>query len=209
VFLTTARLIEAKNIGGMLRAFARASSRTPDIVYLIAGQGELLSELQVLAARLGVADRVRFLGHLRHEHLRYVYHLSDVFLFSTLYEGQPRAVIESLMSGLPVICSNYGGVCELVENDRSGLWVDPLDVEAIAEAICRLASDAQLRATMSECTAFDAAGFSVEAVNRREAEFYLRTIRQERDARRLLARAVRRTGASRVHGLRLWLSSRE
>ena len=75
-----------------------------------------------------------------------------------------------------MICANYGEVCEIVSVDEDGIWVDPLDADAIAEAISRFGTDANLRARMSQHSRFDADRFSIERVNAQEADLYLSTI---------------------------------
>ncbi len=81
-----------------------------------------------------------------------------------------------MLSNLPVICANYGEVCSIVTDRQDGLWIDPLDVHAIEEAIVQLASDRTLRAKMSRHSEYDAERFSMERVNAQEAEFYLAVI---------------------------------
>ena len=178
IFLTVSRLIVAKNIEKMLRAFAMTTNKSPNIFYLIAGEGPLRSHLERLVQLLGIEEKVRFLGYVPHNELRCLYHISDVFYYATLYEGQPRVIVEALLSNLPIICTNYGQVCEVVEYGMDGLWVDPNDIESITDAIIQLASDANLRNKMSEHTGFDAQQFSVEQVSEQEAALYLATIQK-------------------------------
>ncbi|HEX6924549.1 MAG TPA: glycosyltransferase family 4 protein [Longimicrobiaceae bacterium] len=173
ILLTVARLTPAKNIAGMLRGFARAAAKIPHLYYVIAGDGPLRSELQRLAIQLGVADRVFFLGFVAHDRLRTLYHLADVFLFATHYEGQPRVLVEAMLARLPVVCANYGQVCEVVRDGHDGIWVDPNNVSDIANALETLAADADLRRGMSMHPDFDAGLYSVERVGAQEAAFYL------------------------------------
>ena len=164
----------------LLRAFARGLEQCPEMVYLIAGDGPLRAHLEAVARELGIEEKVRFLGHFAsHDRLRHIYHLSDVFLFPTLYEGQPRTVVEALLSQLPIICANYGQVCEVVVDGEDGLWVDPLDIDAVANAIVRLGTNHDIRLRMAQHTNFDAHRFSEERVSAQEAEFYLSAISSE------------------------------
>ena len=88
-----------------------------------------------------------------------------------------------MLSNLPIICTNYGYVCEIVEDGRDGVWVDPFDVDAISRAIEQLASDNRLRAELSRHRYFKADAFSIETVNKQEAAFYLTTIRDYEQSR--------------------------
>jgi len=175
IFLTVGTMKKARNFERTLQAFQRATERMPSMYYLIAGDGILKSKLLDLVIEMGLQDKVTFAGHVPHSELICLYHLCDVFLFPTLYEGQPRALIEALAAKMPVICANYGQVCEVVKDGQNGLWVDPLDVQQISDAIYKLASDAELREKFREFPV-DLSRFSVEAVSRREVDFYLQAI---------------------------------
>lgn len=175
LFLTVGRLFPPKNVDGMLRATRLALDRASgNVRLLIAGDGPDRASLELLRDGLGLEDHVRFLGFVPHSVLRCLYHASDAFLFPTHYEGQPRVVVEAMLSGLPIVCSSFGQVCEVVEDGVDGLWVDPTDVPAIAGAMVRLADDPALRTRMSAHATFDADRFSVERVSGAEERLYRR-----------------------------------
>ena len=171
MFLSVGRLIPVKNLQHCIEAFARSYEKHPDIAYLIVGTGRLRADLERQVEALGLGDRVRFLGYFPHERLAQVYQLSDVFLFPTFWEGHPRVVLEAMAARLPMICSNYGAITDLV-TDADAIFVDPTDVSQISVAISRLAADEALRQGLSAHPEFDPDDFSIEAVNRREAELY-------------------------------------
>jgi len=190
VFLSVGRLIEVKNLERCLKAFALAYQQRTDLAYLIVGTGELLEDLQQLARSLGVHERVRFLGYFPHDGLARIYHLSDVFLFPTLWEGHPRVVLEAMAARLPIICSNFGAITDLV-GPGDGLRVDPTDVDQIASAMRTLAEDAALRRKLGEHPAFDPEEFSIEAINMREAALYSDMLeRSNQDSTRNTAASV-------------------
>jgi glycosyltransferase involved in cell wall biosynthesis len=180
--LTVSRLVKQKNLPASLEAFQEAVRVCPQLVLLIAGDGPLERELRDLCIELGIGSNVRFLGFLPHEHLSALYHLSHIFLFATLYEGQPRVVIEALIAGLPIICANYGQVCEVVKDGQDGIWVDPADSASVAEAIVRLARSPELRSSMSHHTEFDASAYDIEKVGRQEVDFYRSAIQAFNEA---------------------------
>lgn len=173
VFLACARLIRIKNFARTLQAFEVAESRSGNLVLLIAGEGPLRQELERLAQELGLGRRVRFLGQLPHDDLRMLYHVSDVFLFPTLYEGQPRALLEAMLVGLPVVASNHGAVRELVTDRQDGRLVDPWSVEDIANAIEEVAADPKLREEYGRHRSFDPDAYSLSTVSWLEADLYL------------------------------------
>lgn len=130
---TVARLVPIKHQALMLQALARIRHSTH---LVIAGDGPLRGELESLAASLGLAGRVRFLG--RRDDVPTVLAALDGFVLTSLSEGLPISVIEAMAAGLPVVATAVGGLAELVESDRTGLLVPSGDVEALAAALNRL-----------------------------------------------------------------------
>ena len=196
--MTCARLIDVKNIDQVLDALALASKRHGSLALLIVGEGPLRSRLEERVSNLGLDSGVKFLGYLPHDELSLLYHMSDVFLLPTLYEGHPRALLEARLAGLPVIASTHGSVRELVTNDLGGLLVDPLSVDAIADAMVELAGNVQLRDRFRRDPTFDPSLFSIEAVSAQEEVFYLEAISVFRkgleDRAQARARHSERTG---------------
>jgi glycosyltransferase involved in cell wall biosynthesis len=103
--------------------------------------------LEALAARLGIADRVRFLG--TRDDIPDLLAACDVFALPSLYEGSSLAVLEAMAARRAVIASAIGGTDELIEDGRDGLLVPPGDPEALAAALARLLNDAELRARLA------------------------------------------------------------
>lgn len=177
-FLTVGRLISAKNIDGMMRGFSRSLRDGPEQYYFVAGDGPELPRLERLALDLGIRSRVRFLGFVDRSRLNSIYRLSDVLAFATHYEGQPRVVVEAMLAGLPVLCSDFGQATEIVRPEIDGLWADPQDPDSIGAAMLRLARDSGLRRRASLHEGFDAEQFSLDVVGKREAALYVSAIRE-------------------------------
>ena len=158
-FVAIGRLAPQKHFALMLRAFARAAQ--PGETLTIFGDGAERPMLEALAASLGIADRVRFAGHVADapEHL----HDYDVLLMSSRYEGVPAVVIEALAAGLAVVSTDCGaGLRSLLGQGRFGTIVpqnEALLAEAIRTAPCatpdRLALLASLRRFTIERSAQD------------------------------------------------------
>lgn len=108
----------------------------------LVGDGPLLSAVQALASRLGIADRVEFLG--ARTDVAALLASSHIFVLASRFEGLPISIIEAMRAGLPVVASDVGGVSELVDA-RSGLLVPACDSRALASALARLQSDTRLR----------------------------------------------------------------
>jgi glycosyltransferase involved in cell wall biosynthesis len=141
--LTPARLDAQKGH----RTLFEAIPQVPDATFLLAGEGPEREPLEALAAQLGIAERVRFLG--RREDVPELLAACDVFALPSLYEGSSLAVLEAMAAGIPIVSSAIGGTDELIEDGRSGLLVAPGDAEGLAAALRRVIDDPGLRQSLA------------------------------------------------------------
>jgi glycosyltransferase involved in cell wall biosynthesis len=125
------------------RVLFEAIPQIPDATFLLAGEGPERESLEALAAQLGFADRVRFLG--RREDVPQLLAAADVFVLPSLYEGSSLAVLEAMAAGIPIVSSAIGGTDELIEDGRSGLLVAPGDAAGLAAALRQVLGDPELR----------------------------------------------------------------
>lgn len=140
------RIVHQKGLD--LAMHALAGLKELNWEWRIAGDGPQLAALKLLAQKLGIADRVHFLGWQAREQLIEQYHWSNLFLFPSRHEGMPNAVLEAMASGLPVIASRIAGSEELVSNGETGFLFPSEDIEALRDALHKLISDTALRQTM-------------------------------------------------------------
>ncbi|HEY9724114.1 MAG TPA: glycosyltransferase family 4 protein, partial [Oscillatoriaceae cyanobacterium] len=132
VVLLVANEFHRKGLGPLLEALALLDRR--DLVLAVAGRADT-APYRALAERLGVAARVRFLGH---QSPAPCYQAADLFALPSTYEGWGLVVGEALASGLPVVASRFPGSIAMIEPDRNGyLLDDPRDPKALAGAIER------------------------------------------------------------------------
>jgi len=115
-----------------------AMTLLPDAELLIAGQGAYEKELKALADRLGVANRVKFLGLLPQEELRWLYSAADALVLASDREGWPNVLLEAMACGTPVIASNVGGIPEIVAGPAAGMLLQTSDHSSIARAVTDL-----------------------------------------------------------------------
>jgi glycosyltransferase involved in cell wall biosynthesis len=137
--LTVANLRREKAHEVLFGAIARIAPRHPSIHLRVAGDGPRAAELMALAASLGIADRVDFLGH--RDDVPTLLAEADLFVLPSRSEAFPNAVVEAMAAGLPVVASGVGGLLELVESGRTGVLVAPDDPRALADAIEDLVND--------------------------------------------------------------------
>jgi glycosyltransferase involved in cell wall biosynthesis len=100
-----------------------------------------LSDTQVLAERLGVSDRVVWLG-LRHD-LPQVMRAATVVVLPTHTEGHPRVLLEAMALGRPVAATPVGGIMDMIRPDLTGLYFDPEDAAGLAACVDRFVRDIQ------------------------------------------------------------------
>jgi glycosyltransferase involved in cell wall biosynthesis len=139
VVSTVGRLTAIKQHRLFLDTIAKAAAARPNLLALIAGDGELRGELEAHASALGIADRVRFLGWRRD--LAAIYAATDVFLLTSRNEGTPVALIEAMASGVPGISTDVGGVKDVITSDAAGARVRDGDVDGLSGHVVRYLSD--------------------------------------------------------------------
>ena len=128
---------------------------------IVAGDGEMLEELKQLGRKLGIADRVHWLGLVPDPVS--VLQASDIFLLATVGEAFGLALAEAMACGVPVVGSRAGAIPEVIEDGKTGLLVNAMDPVALADGIENLGRDHALRKQMAQhAVARVAEHFSVE-----------------------------------------------
>ncbi|HJU43023.1 MAG TPA: glycosyltransferase, partial [Vicinamibacterales bacterium] len=146
VLATVGRLTAIKQPRLFLDVVRLVAERHPNVIALVAGDGELRGEVEQYAAQLGIADRVRLLGWRRD--LATIYAATDVFLLTSRNEGTPVALIEAMASGTPGVSTDVGGVKDVIGGSDAGRTAPFGDAAALASAVNELLGDAALRHTM-------------------------------------------------------------
>ena len=147
LFVSVGRLETYKGFADSLEAFKRAApSLPPDWGWLVVGEGPIGRSLQNGASRL--QDHIQFTGRVGEQTLHALYAGSDVFLHPTRFEGSSLVTLEAMAHGLPVIATRAGGIPDKIKDGVNGLLVNPGDVDAIAQAIVRMANTPEDRARM-------------------------------------------------------------
>jgi colanic acid/amylovoran biosynthesis glycosyltransferase len=154
VILHVARLVEVKGTEYLLRAFAALALRYDGVRVVIIGDGPLRRRLQALAASLGIADRVDFLGALPHADVlswtrkAAMLVLPGVRTSNGREEGLGMVLLEAAATGVPIIGSRVGGIPECILDDRTGFLVPERDEHALAQRMTELLDDPARRRRM-------------------------------------------------------------
>lgn len=133
-FLHVSLLDDNKRAELIIKAFAQSFARAEEAELVIGGDGPTRPALEVLAASLSLAGRVRFAGRLSREQVRREMAEADTFVLSSRYETFGVVLIEALAMGLPVIATRCGGPEDIVD-DETGLLVPVEDVAAMGAAM--------------------------------------------------------------------------
>jgi teichuronic acid biosynthesis glycosyltransferase TuaC len=112
----------------------KALSSLPNATLKIAGDGPERQNLSELATRLGLLDRVNFLGRIPHDELSAIYGDADALVLASRNEGWPNVLLEAMACGTPAIANNVGGVPEIVATPESGVLMEERTPEALAAA---------------------------------------------------------------------------
>ncbi|MCI0356223.1 MAG: glycosyltransferase, partial [Acidobacteria bacterium] len=144
---TAGRLESVKRLDLFLAAAHSLAEQVPGVHFLVVGAGSQDPSLKRLAADLGLAERVLFLGH--RQDVYDVIRAMDVFLLSSDHEGLPMAVLEALALGVPVVARSVGGVPQVVREGENGFLVNSSDSDALARACLPLLQDPLLQARLS------------------------------------------------------------
>jgi glycosyltransferase involved in cell wall biosynthesis len=123
----------------LLRGFAVAAAEHPDVDLLMAGDGPLRNELELLAGELGLRGRVKFLG-VRSD-VPAVLQAADVFALTSVSEAASLTLLEAMATGLPSVVSAVGGNPEVVRDGRDGLHFPRGDWRACGRALRELLDD--------------------------------------------------------------------
>jgi glycosyltransferase involved in cell wall biosynthesis len=142
------RLSPEKRHDLFLEMAAGLASSEPDLFFLIAGHGPLAADLQRLAQRLKIANRVLFLGHRTDMHR--VYAALNLLVLCSDTEGMPNVVLEAFAYGRPVVATSVGGVPEVVTDGQNGLIVSPGHLPPLVAAARSIVNDASLAARLGQ-----------------------------------------------------------
>jgi glycosyltransferase involved in cell wall biosynthesis len=139
---TLARLYVTKGLTHLLDTAALVKQTHPNIQFKVYGEGELRGELLEKAERLGLDGKSIFPGAFSsREELTRIMNNTDIFLLSSILEGQPLVIVEAMAYGCPIVSTNVGGIPELITDGVNGLLCPPQEPRCLAEKIRMLVDD--------------------------------------------------------------------
>jgi len=141
----TGRMVAAKGHRILIEALAALVASGISLTCTLIGDGPERPALEEQARQQGIADHVRFLGAQSHGATLEQVATADVFVLASFAEGLPVALMEAMALGIPCVSTTIAAIPELIRDQQNGLLVPPANVEALGEALARLAGDPELR----------------------------------------------------------------
>lgn len=173
--LTVGRLNDSrKNVPLLLRAYAAARKRMPDLARLVlAGPTAPQQDDWALVSALGLTGSVDYIGSPDRRALADIYRGASMFVLSSDEEGQGIVIVEAMASGLPVVATSCVGPSEIITDGVEGLLRPVRSVGDLADAIVRISADPVRRRHMSQAARLRAVrDFSLERTGARLCHVY-------------------------------------
>lgn len=142
ILITTSRLVTKNGLSDVIAALEYLPT---SVKFLIAGIGSLEESLKEQVTRLGLEDRVKFLGYISHFDLPKYLKVSDIFVRPSLSEGMGNSFIEAMAAQIPVIATPVGGIVDFLIDGETGLMCEVNNPRSIAQKVEKLMKDTESR----------------------------------------------------------------
>jgi glycosyltransferase involved in cell wall biosynthesis len=127
---TISELHKTKGLNYVIEAISKIKN---NIIFIIIGEGEKRKELEEQIIKLGLSNKVFLVGKV--DNASTYLKAFDIFTLSSITEALPYVLLEAGYAGLPIVASNVGGIPEIIENDKTGLLIEPRHPEGIKTSI--------------------------------------------------------------------------
>jgi phosphatidylinositol alpha-mannosyltransferase len=199
--LFVGRLEKRKGLKFLLRAWPMVLERQPDARLIVVGRGRPLEGYRRFAARQGWSPQdVVFAGYVPSEELPRYYQACDVFCApNTGQESFGIVLLEAMAAGAPIVASDIPGYRDVLSNGVQGLLVEPQNPGALADGICRLLANPEVRASMRRAGQAKAQAYDWPTVATQVLEYYAEVL--ERREAEPLPQRVRFARVRRMAGM--------
>lgn len=170
LIISIGRLTAQKGYEVLLKAIPLVLSEIPSARFMIVGTGELEQQLKHMTNKLGITQTVTFTGP--RPDVEKLLASADLFVSSSLWEGLPTVILESMAARVPVVATEVSGTVELVESGKTGLLVPPGDHIALAQAIIKMVREKGQASVMANSAFNKVQMFSIEKIAEHYAEIY-------------------------------------
>ena len=169
---SVARFVQQKGQTYLIKAAAKILKRLnrQDIYFLLVGYGHMEQELKKLIDSLNIRQRVIVSPAVD---IKEVLPIINIYVISSLWEGQPIAMLEAMAAGCPVVATNVGGVPEILIDGKNGLIVEPKDEVTLAAALIRLIENKNLRDNLGKAAKLTAVNYSMPIYIKKLEEYFI------------------------------------
>jgi glycosyltransferase involved in cell wall biosynthesis len=179
---TVARLYVTKGLDYLLEAIAQIRKMYPATEFKVYGDGPLHQELLAYASQLGLDGNAIFVGVFTDRaELSRIMAQTDIFVMSSILEGQPLALVEAMSYGCPIVATTVGGIPELIQDGVNGLLCQPSDPDCLAQKIQTLIEDTALRSRLGRAArqSYEQGPFQPASVSEHFTSIYHKALQQE------------------------------
>ena len=141
MILCVGRLVPQKGVEYFIRAIPLIARRHPEAKYIIVGEGWSRDILEAEVKATGHANKIRFTGFASDTEVINLMTSADALIVPSIYEPFGIVALEGMATGVPVVASKVGGLAEVIEHEKTGLFVYPRNIESIAWGIDKILSD--------------------------------------------------------------------
>ena len=167
IVISVARLEKVKGIEYLIKA-------VKDFKLLIIGDGSERKNLENLVQKLNLKDKVTFLGQIPNKEIPHHLMEADCLVVPSVREGFGISVLEAQAAGLPVIGTRVGGILDLIKDQKTGILVEPKNVQQIEEAVSKIKSDPEFTRSLIENARNNARKYDWQEITERVYNIYQR-----------------------------------
>ncbi len=178
ILISVGRLIKRKGYEYAIKALSKLPFQ--NLKYLIIGDGPEEKNLQDLAKRLGIEDKIKFLGFVSEEKKFQYLSISNIYVLSSLHEGFGICLMEAMYCSMPIVATNNGGQNDFLVEGKNALMVQIEDGDALAEQIENLIKDRKLRLQIGENNKEDVKKFYIENIGKEYERIFKKVIDQKK-----------------------------
>jgi len=176
IIIYIGRLSREKNVESLIKAMSIIVEKRPFAQLKIIGDGPLHEKLKSLSLRLNLGSNVFFKGFIPQKEIPALLSEAEVFVLPSLTEGKPKALLEAMATGLPIVASNIRSIREIV-NDKEAILVEPIP-HSIASAIMKMFEDKKKAQELGFNAKRASKRFNIESVLNEELDIYRKLLHQ-------------------------------
>lgn len=170
IILSIGELIPRKNHLFVINSLEKNLNENPQLHYIICGQGVMLDEITNRLTSLGLSKQIHLLGYRKD--VIEIIKASDIFVFPSIHEGLPVAVMEAMACGIPIILSDIRGNHDLIENQKNGLLYKTNQQDDFDSCIKQILEDNDFANEIARQAVVDAKKYSIEVVQKQILDLY-------------------------------------